>query len=179
MLLSFLVADILWFAVLPEPAGSELPPVCADSPPRYYAIDLVTTRNVPGTGLSHGIAQVQRPASSPFAVSLAEDGSYEYRITISLQRTKPPRHGHLVGWVTTPGLDQVVRLGRLDSQLMVEGPVSWNKFIVLISYESEDDPLVERWRGPVAFRGMSRSGAMHTMVGHGALQQENCAAWGY
>jgi len=26
---------------------------------------------------------------------------------------------------------------------------------------------------------MSRSGMMHTMVGHGALVQENCAAYGY
>jgi len=26
---------------------------------------------------------------------------------------------------------------------------------------------------------VSRSGLMHTMAGHGAFQQENCAAYGY
>jgi hypothetical protein len=28
-------------------------------------------------------------------------------------------------------------------------------------------------------RGMSRSGMMHTMAGHGPFQQENCARYGY
>ena len=44
---------------------------------------------------------------------------------------------------------------------------------------TDDDPGAERWSGPIVFRGMSRSGMMHTMVGHGALQKENCAAYGY
>jgi len=35
------------------------------------------------------------------------------------------------------------------------------------------------WTGPVVMRGMSRSGLMHTMAGHGAFEQENCAAYGY
>jgi hypothetical protein len=35
------------------------------------------------------------------------------------------------------------------------------------------------WTGPIVFRGMSRSGMMHTMVGHGALQMENCSSYGY
>ena len=51
--------------------------------------------------------------------------------------------------------------------------------IVVITLEAADDPAATRWSGPIVFRGMSRSGMMHTMVGHGALQQENCAAYGY
>ncbi len=49
----------------------------------------------------------------------------------------------------------------------------------MITLEAVDDPAAETWSGPVALRGMSRSGMMHTMVGHGAFQQENCAAYGY
>ena len=50
---------------------------------------------------------------------------------------------------------------------------------IVITLEADDHPDAETWSGPVVFRGMSRSGMMHTMVGHGALQQENCAAYGY
>ena len=71
------------------------------------------------------------------------------------------------------------RIGALDDNLRASGSVSWNKFIVLITLESHDDPEQEMWAGPVVFRGMSLSGMMHTMVGHGALIQENCAAYGY
>ena len=70
-------------------------------------------------------------------------------------------------------------MGALDENLRADGRVTWNKFIVVVTLEPEDDPAAEMWSGPVVFRGMSRSGMMHTMVGHGALQQENCAAYGY
>ena len=53
------------------------------------------------------------------------------------------------------------------------------EILVVITLEAGDDPSAQRWSGPIAFRGMSRSGLMHTMAGHGALQQENCAAYGY
>ena len=35
------------------------------------------------------------------------------------------------------------------------------------------------WTGPIVIRGMSRSGMMHTMAGHGPFEEENCAAYGY
>jgi len=63
--------------------------------------------------------------------------------------------------------------------LQASGSVSWNKFIVVVTLESSDDPDQTMWTGPIVFRGASRSGMMHTMVGHGPLQQENCAAYGY
>ena len=90
-----------------------------------------------------------------------------------------PRQGRLVAWVTTPDIDQIERIGALDENLRATGSVSWNKFIVVVSLEAANDVDQGRWAGPIAFRGMSRSGMMHTMVGHGALQEENCAAYGY
>ena len=81
--------------------------------------------------------------------------------------------------VTTTEIDQIARIGTLDDDLRATGTVDWNKFIVVVTLEAEDDPTATMWKGPIVFRGMSRSGMMHTMIGHGALQQENCAAYGY
>lgn len=155
-------------------------PVCMlpDGPP-YYAIDLVTTRNVPGSGYASGTADVAVSGNSPFSVSLTDDGSYVYDVKVQLERMRAPRTGHLVAWVTTPQIDQVIRIGALDEKLYAEGTVDWNQFLVVITWEAEDDPTATMWSGPVALRGISRSGMMHTMIGHGALQEENCASWGY
>lgn len=154
-------------------------PVCTPAGPAYYAFELFTTKNIPGTGLARGRVDVEASASSPFAVSLGPDGSYVNDLIISIDRMKAPRTGRLVAWVTTPEIDQVRRLGALDENLRGSGTVGWNKFIVVVTLEADDDPAQQAWRGPIVFRGMSRSGMMHTMVGHGALQQENCAAYGY
>lgn len=156
------------------------PPPCAVAEgPAYYAIGLFTTKNVPGTGLATGRADVAITATSPFSIAVAPDGSYVYDVEVSLDRMRAPREGVLVAWVTTSDLSEVRRIGALDASLRTRGTVAWNQYLVVVTWEAEDDPSAETWSGPVAFRGMSRSGMMHTMVGHGALQQENCAAWGY
>lgn len=151
-------------------------PAC--TPPEYYAIELVTTRNIPGTGYARGTADVTfRPA--PFGVSVAPDGSYSQDVRIRFENLRPPRAGQYVAWLTTTELDEVVALGPLDGEGTAVGPVNWNKFIVVITLEEDWNPADERWSGAVAFRGMSRSGKMHTMIGHGPLQDEKCAAYGY
>lgn len=147
--------------------------------PEYYALELFTTRNVPGTGLAKAHAELEVSGSSPFSVVLSPDGSYVYDVHVSIDGMKAPRSGRLVAWVTTPEIDRVERLGALDEHFRVSGAVHWNKFLVVITWEPDDASEATIWTGPVAFRGMSRSGMMHTMVGHGALQQENCAAYGY
>lgn len=154
-------------------------PCLAPVGPEYYAFELFTTRNIPGTGLAKAAAEVSVAGNTPFAVSLGPDGSYVYQIDVSLDRMRAPRQGRLVAWVTDTEIDHVQRMGALDDNLRVSGSVDWNKFIVVITLEAGDDPSATRWSGPVVFRGMSRSGMMHTMVGHGALQEENCAAYGY
>jgi hypothetical protein len=151
---------------------------CADGPP-YYAFELFTTKNIPGTGLATGTVEASVSGASPFSVALGDDGSYEYDLALRLDRMRPPREGRLVAWVTTPDIDLIERMGALDDNLVATGSVSWNQYIVVVTLEAEDDPASDRWAGPIVFRGMSRSGMLHTMVGHGALQQENCAAFGY
>jgi len=162
------------------PTAPDALPVCrpADGP-AYYAIELFTTKNVPGSGYASGMASVAKSGASPFAVAVTSDGSYRYDVEISLERIKVPPGGHLVAWLTTPDIDRIERIGALDEHLMASGSVAWNQFIVVITLEAEDDAAATAWSGPVALRGMSRSGMLHTMIGHGALQQENCAAYGY
>jgi hypothetical protein len=171
--------NILTFlALFGSPPVPETASRCVAGPP-YYAFELYTTKNIPGTGLATGTVDVAVSGSSPFAVDLGPDGSYVYDLRVSLDRMKAPQHGRLVAWATTPEIDRIERMGALDENLRASGTVGWNKFIVVITLEPTDDPSAEIWSGPVVFRGMSRSGMMHTMVGHGALQQENCAAYGY
>lgn len=152
--------------------------MCIDGPP-YYAFELVTTKNIPGTGLATGTVEASVSSDSPFSIQLSPDGSYTYDLHVSLDRMRVPRQGQLVAWVTTAEIDHIERMGALDEHLQTSGRVDWNKYIVVITLEPSDDPDQDVWTGPIVMRGMSRSGMMHTMVGHGALQQENCAAYGY
>ena len=169
---------------IPGSASAASPPLfCAApgdvvDPPAYYAVDLVTTRNIPGTGRAAGTGHVTF-AASPFGVALAQDGSYLYDVDVQLTDMKMPTDGVLVAWVTTTQVDKVQRLGALDAHMAVQGQVSWNKFLVVVTLEEADDPAATTWSGPIALRGMSRSGMMHTMAGHGPFQQELCARYGY
>ena len=172
------LAILISFA-LPLPIGAGEAGYCLIEGAEYYTVELVTTKNIPGTGLATGRADLSVPANSPFSVAISPDGSYEYFVRVSLERMKLPTEGRLVAWVTTRELDRIERLGTLDQNLRASGKVRWNKFLVVITLEADNNPEQSIWAGPIVFRGMSRSGRMHTMVGHGALQQENCAAYGY
>ena len=145
--------------------------------PAYYAFPVVSTRRLPGTGLAVGLGEVTFP-DSPFGVSLADDGSYLLDVWLSVERLMAPREGVYVGWLTTPTLDKVERIGALRGG-QLRSRVRWNKFLLVVTLEPRDDPEAGMWTGPVVMRGMSRSGQMHTMAGHGAFEQENCAAYGY
>ena len=162
-----------------SPIGAGEAGYCPIEGAEYYTVELVTTKNIPGTGLATGRADLSLPANSPFSVGISQDGSYEYLVHVSLERMKIPTEGRLVAWVTTREIDRIERLGPLDENLRVSGKVGWNKFLVVITLEADNNPKQSIWAGPIVFRGMSRSGMMHTMVGHGALQQENCTAYGY
>ena len=146
--------------------------------PEYYRFPMVSTRRVPGTGNATGVGEVAF-ARSPFGVALSGDGSYDYDFTVRFDRLRPPRSGAYVVWATTPELDQVVLAGELADPAAFSGKVAWNKFLVVVTLEPAFDPDATMWTGPIVIRGMSRSGMMHTMAGHGPFEEENCAAYGY
>jgi hypothetical protein len=150
-----------------------------DSGSEYYSIDLVTTKNVPGTGWATGQA-VMKFNPNPFGISIAKDGSFQHRLDIQLNRANQPKKGTFVAWVTTPTLDKVKLIGSLDKDLKASGTVVWNKYIVVITLEEElPKATAQMWSGAIAFRGLSRSGLMHTMAGHGPFAEEACAKYGY
>lgn len=160
------------------------PVVCADpEPPDYYAFEMVTTKNVPGTARIEGQAAVTF-ARSPFGVAVSPDGSYAYDVHLRLRNLpEAPRGGAWAVWFTKSDLSEISYAGTLEPGEAFSGRVVWNKFLAIVTLEDPADLAVDggpaRWQGPVVTRGMSRSGMMHTMAGHGPLQQENCAAWGY
>jgi len=128
--------------------------------------------------MAGGVANVTF-AASPYGVNISPEGTYVYNLAIEIEDLKPPATGVYVAWLTLPNLSEVVQLGPLNDLNSIEGQVDWNKFLVVISLEESADPDQERWQGPIAFRGLSRSGLMHTMAGHGPFDQEPCASFGF
>ncbi len=147
-------------------------------PPDYYTFPLVSTKRVPGSGQAAGRGQLTF-APSPFGFALSPEGSYRYRIALTVDRLAVPETGRYVVWVTTPELDRIELAGEFDDGHAMDIEVDFNKFLVVITLEDAFDPEAVVWSGPIVLRGMSRSGMMHTMAGHGPFEQENCAAYGY
>ncbi len=149
----------------------------ATEPPAYYAIELVPTRRVPGARDATGVGNVSF-ARSPFGIAVAPTGEYVYDVALQLQRLSSTPRGVYTAWITTAALDQIKRLGPLDVSGAIRGQTTWNKFLVVVTLEPDDEPR-PRWSGPIVTRGMSRSGRMHTMAGHGPFQLEPCTTYGY
>jgi hypothetical protein len=164
----------------PEKSGRRTPCSAARdliSPSTYYGIDLVPTKRIPGTGLAKGTGRVTF-TSSPFGVSVSPAGTYVYDLALTVERLEPPKKGAYTAWVSTPNLDQIKRLGAFDENFALAGRVDWNKFLVIVTLEPSDE-ATDTWQGPIILRGMSRSGLMHTLAGHGPYDQEPCATYGF
>lgn len=151
----------------------------ADLPSSYYSIELVPTKRVPGTGRAVGRGNVIF-SSSPYGVAVSTKGTYRYDLSLTIERDtiKPPREGVYTAWVASEELDRIKRLGPLTDRLQVSGSVDWNKFLVVVTLEPSEEPG-DVWKGPIVMRGMSRSGLMHTLAGHGPYEQEPCAKYGF
>ena len=161
--------------------ASETPAMCVapdTESPVFYRVELVTTKRLPGSGMATGVGEITF-TPSPFGVNLTPDGDYLQDVAISVTGLKPPATGSYVAWVTTPGLDRITRLGVLGADGKVRGQVEFNKFLLVVSHEEDDGSSSKRWKGPIALRGMSRSGAMHTSAGHGPFVVENCTGYGF
>lgn len=179
------IAPLLAFHALPAVAGGSpalaRANACAGwaaAASDYYALELVNTGRVAGARQASGEATVTF-ARSPFGLALGADGLYVHALTVQLRDLRAPRSGFYAVWVTTPELDRVELLGRVGEDLRVQGDVAWNKYLVVVSHEPDGGETGARWAGPVVLRGMSRSGRMHTMAGHGPFQAEPCAKYGF
>ena len=158
----------LWLALVPEAA------ICSATP-EYYKIDLIPTRRVPAARQAQGAAHLTFE-ESPFGIALSPKGVYRYNLEVKVSQLRQVPDRVYTAWIATPDLNEVKRLGPLSEDGRVQGRVAWNKFLVFITLEPVEGG--ER-QGPVVMRGLSRSGLMHTMAGHGPFQQEPCAVYGY
>lgn len=144
--------------------------------PEYYRIDLVPTRRLVGSASVNGYGDVYF-ASSPFGVALTSTGHYAYDLKVEVSGLRERSGKEYVLWVTSPSLDEIHRIGPLvDGRLSTR--VEMNKYLVVLTLE-DAGVTSNKWQGPVVMRGMSRSGLMHTMAGHGPFESEPCAQYGY
>ena len=74
-----------------SPIGAGEAGYCLIEGAEYYTVELVTTKNIPGTGLATGRADLSVPASSPFSVAISPDGSYEYLVRLAGAHENPDR----------------------------------------------------------------------------------------
>lgn len=158
---------------LPADAAAATPAPClAPAGPDPFEVILVPTAHANGAA---GRVDLHFGAS-PFGVTVSPDGHHLYEAR--LRTTGLRADGRvLVVWAATPELDQVAKLGTLDAAGGLDGRIAFNKFLVFVTAEASAD--VERWAGPILLRGISPSGRMHTMAGHGPFQGEPCAKWGF
>jgi len=141
--------------------------------PDPYGIDLVPTAHANG---ARGTVALRFAEESPFGVAVTPAGHHLYDAVIETVGLRAGGRA-LVVWAATPELDQVQKLGTLDVAGALGARIGFNKFLVFVT--SEASPDVERWAGPILLRGISPSGRMHTMAGHGPFQNESCASVGF
>jgi hypothetical protein len=161
------------FGVRSGTAAAVSGPVCRSfAGPDPFEVTLVPTAHANG---ARGRVDL-RFAPSPFGVTVSPDGHHRYDALVETTGVRPDGRA-LVVWAATPDLDRVQKLGTLDSAGRLAARIAFNKFLVFVTAEASAD--VERWAGPILLRGISPSGRMHTMAGHGPFQGEPCAKWGF
>jgi hypothetical protein len=160
-----LAAAMLIPAVRPAAGAAGAVPCPAGPDP--FEVRLVPTAHANG---AVGVVRL-RFADSPFGVTVTPDGSHLYDADLSTSGLDAT-DGALVVWAATPELDRVQKLGTLDERGMLSGRIAFNKFLVFVTAEPHAD--VARWTGRILLRGISPSGRLHTMAGHGPFQAESC-----
>jgi hypothetical protein len=129
-----------------------------------YDIALHPTATAPG---AEGRARLV-PTRSPFGIGVTADGRASYDVRVSAVRL--PRPGSLgpfgayVAWAATPDLTEWVRLGAVANGTSTVGPVELNKFLLVITAES--DSAAAEHSGPTILHGTSPSGRLQSFITH-------------
>jgi FtsP/CotA-like multicopper oxidase with cupredoxin domain len=134
----------------PEPTA--LP---AEGDPLTYCMLL---EPAPGSDAS-GIAWLQ-PFAGAFGVAVDRDGRYRHHLAVTLADLPAPATlgaTHYVAWATTPTLAPMRRLGVVRNGTTTLGPVSFERFLLVVSAERDSTP--DTWTRLV-LRGFSPNGAL-------------------
>ena len=126
------------------------------------------TQSAPG---SRGTLTLTQPVT-PFGIAVDAEGRQVYDIPVRVEQLRRRAGATYIAWAATPELDEHIEVGVLDQAGVLTGRVVWNKFLVFVSEEASAD--VERWRGPIVLTGLSPSGRLHTMAGHGPFEDVSC-----
>ena len=143
------------------------PGVCAGP----EMVELRPTQNAPG---GRGRMSLTQPGT-PFGIAVDSEGRQRYEVAVEITQLRRREGATYIVWAATPELDEVVRLGLLGDDGRIAGEVAWNKFLVFVS--EEDEPGTATWAGPILLTGLSPSGRMHTMAGHGPFEDVSCASY--
>jgi hypothetical protein len=129
-----------------------------------YDIKLFSTTSAPA---ARGEARLV-PNGSPFGIGVTADGHASYGVRITAERLPRPeslgRFTAYVVWATTPDLTRWERLGTARNGTSTVGPVELNKFLLVITAESDSAP--EKHAGPTVLHGTSPSGWLQSFLTH-------------
>ena len=125
----------------------------AAADPDLYCIGLIHAPDFPGAS---GYVELT-PSPSPFGAAVTVDGHHRFDLAVHLAGLPDPGtlgdYGGYVAWATTPLLRPVVNLGPVVNGRTTVGPVDLDKFLVLVTAES--DPAAPSWEGRIVLRGTS------------------------
>lgn len=128
-----------------------------------YEIQLLPTPRAP---TASGAARLHF-AQSPFGVAVTVDGRASYDIDITAAGLPAPGslgpYTAYVAWAVTPDLTKWVRLGTLGNGKSTVGPVSLNKFLLVLAAESSATAM---HAGPTVLHGTSPSGWLQSFLTH-------------
>ncbi len=129
-------------------------PECQDL--SLYCMQLLPTRDFAG---ARGYVEMVRPVS-PFGLTVTREGRQRYELLLDIRGLPElgPDDGHWVLWASPLTLDPVLNLGEVGNGHASVGEVSFNKFMLIISLES--DLGGEARKGPLVLRGRSPSSRM-------------------
>jgi FtsP/CotA-like multicopper oxidase with cupredoxin domain len=136
------------------------PGFCVDSTPSgpsrdLYCLPLVAAPGIDGVSAVVELAQ----APTPFGVAVTADGAQIHDLVLEARGLPDPAslgpYATYVAWAMPPGLDPVVKLGEVRDGRVRLGPVSFDKFLVIVS--AERSAAVRERGGRIVLRGLSPS----------------------
>lgn len=124
--------------------------------PDIYCILLVPSPGVRGAA---GHVRLERPPG-PFSLAVTAEGRVTFDLVLETRGLPPPDslgpYDRYVAWASTPSLLPVYRLGEVPATGRTRlGPVSLNKFLILVTAESSPDGAEPT--GPFVLRAQSPS----------------------
>lgn len=129
-----------------------------------YDIPLFSTPKVPAASGSARLVFAQ----SPFGIAVTADGRAQYDVQVTASGLPAPStigaYKAYVAWATTPDLTRWDRLGAISNGTTTVGHVTLNKFLLVITAES--DSASNTHAGPTVLHGTSPSGWLQSFLNH-------------